>query len=175
MAYWSAKALSRAGVWMLPLAVAVAGCTEASSTPADASPDEAAGASVMVHSADPSFSTAEKDRLREICGLGAPGGRYRSTIVCNSAEAADPQIRAIVGKPRSLAGTINPSVLVASEMMESINRSVVVSIISTNTRVSERDVRKVLDELDLMYLKNTERSREGSELSRRGGLDIQNR
>ena len=147
---------------MLPLAVAVAGCTEAS-TRAAAAPDEAASASLMVHSADPSFSTSEKERLREICGLGAPSGQYRSTILCDSAEAADPQVRTIIDRPRSFAGSLDPSVPVASEIMPSVNRSVLASIVSTNTGVSEGEVKKVLDELDRVNAKNAERARSRNE------------
>ena len=153
MTYRSPTALPRAGVWMLLLAVAVAGCMEAS-TSAFAAPDEARSASVMVHSADPNFRATELKRLREICGLGAPGGRYRSTIMCNPAEAADPQVRAIIGRPRNFADPVNPSGQVARE----INRSVLVSIISTNTGVSDRNVKKVLDELDRVNLKNAQRA-----------------
>lgn len=160
---------------MLPLAVVVAvGAAVAVGIGTEASTgarDEAASASVMIHSADPSFSTSEKRRLREICGLGAPSGRYRSTIMCNSAEAVNPQIKAIMGRPRSFAGALNPNVPVPSKMMD----SVLASIISANTGVSEGEVKKVLDELDRVNLKNAERARKRSELSRREGLDIQNR
>ncbi len=164
---------------MLPLAVVVAvGAAVAVAVGMEASSaarNEGAGASVMVHSADPSFSTSEKERLREICGLGTPSGRYRSTIMCNSSEAGNPQIRAIMGRPRNFADSLNPNVPVPSKMMPSVNRSVLASIISTNTRVSEGEVKKVLDELDRVNLKNAERARKRSELSRRGGLDIRNK
>lgn len=163
---------------MLPLAVvvavgtagAVAVGTEASNRAA-AAPDEAAGASVMVHSADPSFSTSEKERLREICGLGSPSGGYRNTIMCSSAEAADPQVRAIMGRPRNFAGALNPNVPGPSKMMD----TVLVSIISANTGISQGEVKKVLDELDRVNLKNAERARKDPELSRRGGMDVHNR
>jgi hypothetical protein len=113
----------------------------------------------MIHSADPSFSTSEKERLREICGLGAPSGGYRNTIMCSSAGAADPQVREILNRPRSFAGSLNPSVPVASEIMPSLNRSVLASIISANTGVSEGEVQKVLNELDRVNTKNAERAR----------------
>jgi hypothetical protein len=150
---------------MLPFAVVVAvGAAVAVAMPVNpeastAAPDEAGSASMMVHSADPSFSTSEKERLRDICGLGAPSGQYRNTIMCDSAEAADPQVRAIIDRPRSFAGSLDPSVAVASEIMPSVNRSVLASIISTNTGVSEGEVKKVLDELDRVNARNAERAR----------------
>lgn len=167
MNYRIPRMLPLAVVVAVGAAVAVAAGTEAIT----AAPDEAASASAMVHSADPSFSTSEKERLREICGLGASTGQYRSTIMCNSAEAADPQVRAIIGRPRNFADSLNPNVPVPSKIMN----SVLVSIISTNTGVSEGEVKKVLDELDRVNLKNAERARRGSELSRRGGMDVRNR
>jgi hypothetical protein len=164
---------------MLPLAVVVAvgsAAVMAVGTEASTSAsDEATGTSVMIHSADPSFSTTEKEKLREICGLGGPIGRYRSTIMCDSAEAAHAHVKAIMSKSRDFAGSLNPSDPVPNEMMPGINRSVVTSIISTNTGVSEREVKKVLDELDRVNLKNAERAREGSEISRRGGMDTEGR
>jgi hypothetical protein len=48
---------------------------------------------------------------------------------------------------------------VASEIMPSLNRSVLASIISANIGVSEGEVQKVLNELDRVNTKNAERAR----------------
>ncbi len=159
MAYQRHRMLPLAVVVAVGVATAVAVSTQAST----AAPDEAESASMMVHSADPSFSTSEKERLRDICGLGAPSGQYRSTVMCDSAEAGDPQVRAIIDRPRSFAGSLDPSVPVATDIMPSVNRSVLASIISANTRVSEGEVKKVLDELDRVNAKNAERARRRNE------------
>ncbi len=129
MTYRSHRMLPLAMIIAIGSAVAVAVGTEAST----AARDEAANASLMVHSADPSFSTIERKRLRQICGLGARTGQYQSTIMCNSAEAVNPQVSAIIARPRNFAGSLNPNAPVPSKMMASVQAS----IISANTGVSK--------------------------------------
>ncbi len=79
------------------------------------------------------------------------------------------------GNGRSFAARVSLAqfsfLIVASEMM-TINPAVMASIISTNTGLSQGEVKKVLDELDRVNLKNAEGARRGSALSRSGGLDF---
>ena len=109
--------------------------------------------SAVIHVSDPSLDAAELAALRESCGLGDPRSSHRHAIVCDRSEVQNPQVRAILDRPRDWGRSVEPQ-----NGTRSINRSVVVSIIENNTGVSGSEVEKVIDELDSIRAQNLRRA-----------------